>query len=137
MNSTGNNPHPGSDFFSENEFDLLVHMYLEGTIDSRGAATLKKYLYDPGYITRFVERCKQDQLMYELLCSGFNQNIEISGPLDSGLWHEFAKYEEYAPGIKREEVLPERDLIPRVAGPKATKKVTRFSLYSFWPLQKT
>lgn len=126
-----NNPLSDISRPSEGEFDLLVQKYLDGTLEPKDAARFKACLSDPQYVACFVEKCKQDQLMYELIAAGSCQPDDTSDSFDLSMWQEFGKYEACAPAVVRsDEPVAERELIQKVEHPKIRRKINRSSIIS-------
>ncbi len=104
-----------------NRFDMLLQVYLDGSISEQEGCELAGYLrQDRGYIRRFVLACKQEQLVYEIV-SSVGSELSCSAVSEFAILHEFAEYEDNAPSVVCEPALvepiavelPERKVKPR------------------------
>lgn len=68
------------DALSEEEFDILMFAYLEGDADDPKPKKLIHYLREPFYMKRFVERCRQDLLVYQLVTTKPPQGSRLCSP---------------------------------------------------------
>jgi hypothetical protein len=105
MNEQENNHNPDSGMPVDHKFDMLIYAYFEGTLGSEDAVVLTGYLRDPRNVKYFVERCKQEQVMYDLISSNAQQQSDDSCSFESGVWQELAKYEDHAPAVAFERVV--------------------------------
>ncbi|MBN2063364.1 MAG: FecR domain-containing protein [Sedimentisphaerales bacterium] len=104
-----------------NRFDMLLQVYLDGSISDQEGSELAGYLRQDGsYIRRFVLACKQEQLVYEIV-SSVGGELSCSAVSEFAILHEFAEYEDNAPCVERKQApvesrvaeLPVRKVQPR------------------------
>lgn len=116
-----------SSYFADSRFDLLIHAYLEGQISEADAVLLKRCLQDPHYVRLFVERCKQEQVVFEIISSDVSKGLATAALEEMDSLQEFAEYEKIAPAVVPEKSLPklEGELVRDIRYPKTSHRVNR------------
>jgi hypothetical protein len=105
MSDHKSNLNPDSQMPDDETLDRLIYMYLEGTLNPQDAVILMGYLKDSRCVKYFVERCKQEQVLYELISSNIQQQADASCSFESDVWKELARHEEHAPAIPLEKIV--------------------------------
>lgn len=117
-------------------FDALVFAYFDHVLDAESEQLLIRCLREQRYVRRFVEICRQEQLVYELITMETQTSahaLETGEAVESteGVlnWCELADYERIAPAIEIPEEKHPRHPIDKVVYPPRTRRmISRFSI---------
>jgi hypothetical protein len=132
MNDKEDNLNTNSQMPDDGALDRLIYAYLEGTLNPKDAVILTGYLKDPRCVQYFVERCKQEQVLYDLISSNSQQQADASCSFESGIWQELARYEYHAPAVPYEKASKEIS-VPQETSPKTTvRKTSKTSIFSLY-----